>query len=72
MESFYVVNPSDYFYNKDFILKYFRKITKLNKSTWDQFKNHLDQLTSEQVIIVGYAVKNDKEYKNQVKKFGIL
>jgi len=42
MNSFFVVNPSDYFYNKDYILKYFRKITKLNKSTWAQFKNHLD------------------------------
>ena len=42
MSSFFVVGPYDFFENKDYILKYFKKLSKLNTKIWDEFSKHIN------------------------------
>lgn len=72
MKSFYAFGSYEWFENKEYFFKYFRKITKLNEKNHDLFKNNLYELTSENVILLGYSDKNSKEYKEQSRKFGVM
>lgn len=71
-ETLYKFGPYDYFDNQDYIFKYFRKLSKLNKKTYDEFIKTLSYITSDTIIVCAYVDKEHPEYSKFSKRLAIL
>lgn len=73
LDAFFPFGSYDWFENRDYFFKYYKKINKLNEKNIKSVKQNIGELTSENIIVMAYADKEDKEnYKKYAKTFGKL
>lgn len=63
---------SDYFSNKDSVVKYFRDVPLLNAKNSKEFKNSLEHLNSDTTLIVAYCPESDPLYGRLKERLGAL
>lgn len=71
LEAFYAFGSYEWFENKEYFFKYYKTVSKLNNDNYEAFSKNLNELTHENIVILGYADKSDTEnYKKFSKTFG--
>jgi len=63
---------SEYFNDKDAVVKYFREVPLLNAQNKKDFLNSLSFLSSETTLIVAYCPKENPMYGKLEERFGAL
>jgi len=67
-----VFSFSEYFNDKDAVVKYFREVPLLNAQNKKDFLNSLSFLSSETTLIVAYCPKENPMYGKLEERFGAL